>query len=81
MPKTEAQKKWIANNKEYYNECQNEYVKRHYLKNREAKLEYAKKYREENKELLSLKRKEKYLEKKYKETGGFEEGETDKEEE
>ena len=49
MPKTEAQKKWIANNKEYYNECQNEYVKRHYLKNREAKLAYAKEYREKNK--------------------------------
>jgi hypothetical protein len=60
MPKTESQKKWIANNKEYYNEMQNEYVKKHYLKNREAKLEYAKQYREKNKEKILQDQKERY---------------------
>jgi len=92
MPKTEAQKKWIANNKEYYNECQNEYVKRHYLKNREAKLAYAKEYREKNKEKILNDQKERYkmkklvaeinnLENELKEPGSYEEVETDKEEE
>jgi hypothetical protein len=60
MPKTESQKKWIANNKEYYNEMQNEYVKKHYLKNREAKLEYAKQYREKNKEKILQDQKDRY---------------------
>jgi hypothetical protein len=64
MPRTEAQNKWVNNNRDYYNELQNVYVKAHYIKNREAKLEYAKQYREENKELLSIKRKEKYQQKK-----------------
>lgn len=64
MPKTEAQKKWIANNKEYYNEKQNQYVKKHYLNNREAKLEYAKQYREKNKEKILKDQKERYKLKK-----------------
>jgi lipid II:glycine glycyltransferase (peptidoglycan interpeptide bridge formation enzyme) len=92
MPKTEAQKKWIANNKEYYNEMQNQYVKKHYLNNREKKLAYAKEYREKNKEKILQDQKDRYklkklmteinnLENELKETGGYEEGETDKEEE
>jgi hypothetical protein len=64
MPKTEAQKAWIANNRDYYNECQNEYVKKHYQKNREAKLEYAKQYREKNKEKILQDQKERYKMKK-----------------
>lgn len=50
MPSTEAQKrackKWKETNREYYNQQQNEYTKKYYLNNREARLEYAKQYRE-----------------------------------
>ena len=44
MPKTQATKNWIENNREYYNAMQNIYVKKHYLKYREEKLEYAREY-------------------------------------
>lgn len=55
MPVTEATKravkKWRELNKEYYNSKQNEYTKKYYEKNRDAKLEYAKQYRIKQKEL------------------------------
>ena len=55
MPQTEAQKrskaKWVENNRELNNALHNEYTKRYYKENREARLEYAKKYREKKKAL------------------------------
>lgn len=64
MPKTQAQRNWIEKNKEYYNELQNIYTKKHYLKNRDAKLEYARQYREQNKDTILQKQREKYHQKK-----------------
>ena len=55
MPQTEAQKrakaKWVEKNKEFNNALHNEYTKRYYQENREARLEYAKQYREKKKVL------------------------------
>ena len=64
MPRTEAQNKWVERNREYYNEMQNLYTKVNYMKNRDARLEYAKEYREKNKDIISQKRKEVYRQKK-----------------
>ena len=55
MPQTESQKrskaKWVENNRELNNALHNEYTKVYYQKNREARLEYAKQYREKKKAL------------------------------
>jgi hypothetical protein len=55
MPPTEAKKralkKWRESHKEHYNTKQNEYSKKYYEQNRDAKLEYAKQYRLKQKEL------------------------------
>jgi len=55
MPRTEAQKrasaKWAEKNKELNNALHNKYTKRSYQENREARLEYAKQYREKKKAL------------------------------
>jgi len=55
MPNTEAQKKarrkWVEKNREIYNSLHNEYTKKYYQNNREARLEYAKQYREKQKAL------------------------------
>jgi len=55
MTQTEAQKrakkKWIENNREFNNALHNEYTKKYYQNNREARLEYAKQYREKQKAL------------------------------
>jgi len=55
MPQTESQKrakqKWVEKNKEFNNALHNEYTKRYYQQNREARLEYARQYREKQKEL------------------------------
>ena len=72
MPKTQATRNWIQNNREYYNAMQNIYVKEHYLRNREAKLAYAKEYREKNKETILQKQREKYHEKKMQEIESIE---------
>jgi hypothetical protein len=64
MPRTEAQNKWVERNREYYNEMQNLYTKVNYQKNRDARLEYAREYREKNKYAISEKRKEAYKRKK-----------------
>jgi hypothetical protein len=57
MTQTEAQKrakqKWVENNKELNNALHNEYTKKYYQNNREARLEYARQYREKQKELKS----------------------------
>lgn len=53
MPQTDAQKrakdKWVENNRELNNILHNKYTKIYYQKNKEARLEYAKKYREKKK--------------------------------
>ena len=49
MTKTEAEKralkKWRQNHIDAYNKKQNEYTKKYYDSNKEARLEYAKNYR------------------------------------
>lgn len=53
MPQTEAQikakNKWVENNRELNNILHNQYTKKYYQKNKEARLEYAKQYREKKK--------------------------------
>ena len=55
MPQTEAQKKakakWVENNRELNNALHNEYTKKYYQNNKEARLEYAKQYRLKQKAL------------------------------
>ncbi len=56
MPSTEAKKtylkKWRKEHIETYNKIQNEYTKKYYHANKEARLEYARNYRLKKKQEL-----------------------------